>query len=255
MPHHDWTTQRIICRAVLQGRADVTFAEYAVSAEDQVVYRRMADEALTAVIRRRSSTKRYFRARIRNPILLVVALAVLIAAASLSMAVFLWRQVDMADANTYSVIGSVAGFSAIAAAATGWMISGWVTHRTGRSKLTMDVVAARFSQPAFGDALTAFNKVLLGRRIDSALVARLEASGDEDDRRALQGLRYLLNFCEFISVGVLEGELDERIVAKTLRGTLTYVHDHSSLYIGDLQRKNARTLEHFTTLRRHYAEL
>ncbi|WP_375403748.1 DUF4760 domain-containing protein [uncultured Sphingomonas sp.] len=153
------------------------------------------------------------------------------------------------------MISSVAGFSAIAAAAAGWMISGWVTHRTGRSKLTMDVVATRFSQPAFGDALTAFNKVLPGLQIDSALVKRLEASDDEDDRRALQRLRYLLNFCEFISVGVLEGELDERIVAKTLRGTLTYVHDHSAPYITDLQRRNTRTFEHFTMLRRHYREL
>ena len=255
MPHHDWTTQRIICRAVLQGRTDATFAEHAVSVEDQVVYRRMAEEALTSVIRRRSSAKRYFTARIRNPISLIALLAVVIAATSLFMAAYLWRQVDLTDPGTYSMVGSVAGFSAIAAAATGWMISGWVTHRTGRSKLTMDVVSSRFSQPAFGDALTAFNKTLINKQIDTAVVERLERSGDEDDRRALQGLRYLLNFSEFIAVGVLEGELDQRIVSKTLQGTLTYVHDHAFLYISDLQRRDPRILEHFTILRRHYAEL
>lgn len=255
MPHHDWTTQRAICRAVLQGRADAGFAEHAVSVEDQIIYRRMADEALTAVIRRRSSAKRYFSAHIRNPIALVIVLAVLIATASLAMAVLLWRRVDLADPGTYPVVGSVAGFSAIAAAATGWTVSSWVTHRTGRSKLTMDVVASRYAQPAFGEALTAFNKILLNRRIDSALVGRLERSESDDDRKALQGLRYLLNFSEFIAVGVLEGELDERIIAKTLQGTLTYVHDHSLSYISDLQRRDPRVLEHFTTLRRHYAEL
>lgn len=255
MPDHDWNTQRTICRAILRGEADSIFAVHQVSATDQILYRRMADEAITAVIRRRSAAKRYFTARVRNPILLVTVLAALIAAVCAGMALTLWRWVDASNPATYSIVGSVAGFSAIGAAAIGWTMSGWITHRTSRSKLTMDVVASRYAQPAFGEALTAFNKVLLGRRIDSTLVARLQASDDDDDRRALQGLRYLLNFCEFIAVGVLEGELDARIIGKTLRGTLTYVHDHSQLYIGDLQRTDPGALEHFSMLRRHYVEL
>ncbi|WP_375403749.1 hypothetical protein [uncultured Sphingomonas sp.] len=60
----------------------------------------MAEEALTSIIKRRSSVRRYSTARIRNPILLIAILAVLIAAASLSMAFHLWRQVDLADPAT-----------------------------------------------------------------------------------------------------------------------------------------------------------
>lgn len=255
MPHHDWKTQKLVCHAILIGKAERAFADHGVSLADQRIYRRMADDALAQVIRRRSSAKRYFAAHIRNPLFLVVALATGIAALSLLSAWMLFDYVDLTKPESYPIFGSVATFCAIGIAASGWAVAGWVTHRTGRSKLTMDVVAARYAQPAFGEALAAFNKVLLRRRIDATVIAALEQSADQDERRAVQGLRYLLNYFEFISVGVLEGELDERIVARTLRGTLVTVYDLSLLYIAELQRTNPRTLEHYSTLRLHFRDL
>lgn len=255
MPHHDWKTQKLICHAVLTGRAEEAFAAHGVALHDQAIYHRMADDALAGVIRKRSAARRYFTARIRNPLLLVVAAAAFVSAVCLIVAWELSETVNLADPGTYPVLGSLAAFAAIGVAAMGWAVSGWVTHRTGRSKLTMDVVAARYAQPAFGDALAAFTKVLLNRRIDGELVGALERSTDEDERAAVQGLRYMLNYFEFIAVGVLEGELDERIVAKTLRGTLNTVYDLSVLYITELQSKNPRTLENYSTLRRHFRDL
>jgi len=253
--YHEWAVQRSICHGVLQGQATAVFSTYVVDEMDQSAYRRMADDALTVVIRRRSAVKRYFRIRIKNPIWIGIAFAATFGALAFAAAATLACSIDLSQQNTYPIVGATAGFCAIGVAAIGWGVSGWITHRTGRSKLTMDVVAARFSQPAFNDALTAFNTLRRDQgRITSALVDRLAVSASEDDRKALQGLKYLLNYFEFIAVGVTEGELDERIVAQTLRGNITYVHDASVLYILDLQARNPRTLEHFTALRRHYRE-
>ncbi|MCP3734507.1 DUF4760 domain-containing protein [Sphingomonas sp. RP10(2022)] len=253
--YHEWAVQRSICHGILQGRAEAVFSTYTVDAIDQSAYRRMADDALTVVIRRRSAAKRYFRIRIKNPIWIGIAFATTFGALAFAAAVVLARWIDLANAQTYPIVGAMAGFCAIGVAAIGWGVSGWITHRTARSKLTMDVVAARFAQPAFNDALTAFNTIRREHHhVTSALVDHLAASPDENDRKALQGLRYLLNYFEFIAVGVTEGELDERIVAQTLRGNITYVYDTTALYILDLQAKNPRTLEHFTALRRHYRE-
>lgn len=255
MSHRDWKTQQAIAREVLAGRGDQAFETFAVGFDERAHYQRLASDALGAAIRRRSPFRRHYRARIRNPIWVVVVLASLIGVGCLGMAAALWRHVDFADDRTYSLVGALAGFSAIGVAAIGWVAAGWITHRTGRSKLTMDVVAARYSQPAFSEALTAFVNRFGTGAVDHQLVTKLEASADDEDRRAVQGLRYLLNYCEFIAVGVLEGELDERIVAKTLRGTINTVHDRSQRYIAHLQRTNPRTLEHFSLLRDHYRDL
>ena len=134
-------------------------------------------------------------------------------------------------------------------------MSAWIAHRSNRSSYTLDTVAAWFAQSAFSDALRDFNKTLRRKKIDEMLVNSLAASQSDEDRAAVRSLRYLLNYFEFISVGVLDGELDERIVAKTLRGNLLDVYNHAASYITDLQKSNPRTLENFSMLRRHYQDL
>lgn len=255
MAYRDWSTQRLICREILQGRAEAVFVAYDIALADQAIYRRLADEALSRPISRRSAAKRYFRATIKNPIWISTMLSSLVGAISFAVAVVLTRWIDLSRSSTFPMLSAVAGFSAIGVAAMGWGVSGWIAHRNNRSKYTLDTVAARFAQSAFTDALALFNKRFRDVTITDAMVADLAASPHDEDRQAVQGQRYLLNYFEFIAVGVLEGELDERIVARTLRGNLADIYDRSMLYVIELQRKNPRTLEHFSRLRRHYEEM
>lgn len=254
--YYHWAEQRSICEGILRGQADAVFQTYTVSDIDRGAYLRMADDALTVIIRRRSAAKRYFRIKIKNPIAIGVAFAATFGFMAFGSAALFVRFVMWSDARTYPILGAAVGCCAIGVAAIGWGVSGWITHRTARSKLTMDMVAARFAQPAFSEAMTAFNQLRKEYgQITPALVNRLSLTGRPEDGKALQGLRYLLNYFEFIAVGISEGELDERIVARTLRGNITYVHDAAATYIHDLQATNARTLEHFSALRRHYQDL
>lgn len=255
MPYRDRATQTAICHAIMQGRADAAFLQYDVSLADQSVYRQMASEALAQVVAKRSTTKRYFKARIKNPIWISTALSSVIGLASIISAVVLSRWINLTETGTYPILGAVAGFSAIGVAAVGWGVSAWIAHRNNTSRYTLEIVAARFAQTAFTDALRAFNKHLRMRLINRSLANQFTISINDEEIFAIQGLRYLLNYFEFISVGVLEGELDERIVDRTLRGNLVDIYDLSAPYIIELQRENPRTLQHFTTLRRHYQDL
>lgn len=255
MERLDRATRKRLCEAILRGDADGLLLAHQVDKVEEAYLRRLADEAVSAAVARHSAFRRYYRVRIRNPLALVMLAAAVMGLVCFAGAVYLAHYVTWSDPTTYSILGSVAGFCAIGVAGMGWAVAGWVTHRTHRSKLTMDIVAARFSQPAFGEALTAFLRVFRYRRIDAATIQQCDASGTDDERKAVQGLRYLLNYAEFIAVGIIEGELDDRIVARTLRGTLNGIYDRSSTYIRELQADNPRTLEHFSMLRRHYRDL
>jgi len=254
MPAERWEVQRDICKAILRGDAEAAFSRHHVSQLDRAIYRRMAEDALDGVVRRRSAARRYYRARIANPILLGTGLAALLSFAALAGALLLLSEVDLSDPKGDPRLSSFVGLCAVVAAATGWGVSGWIAHRNTRSKHTLDIVAARFAQPAFNHAFAEFNKVFDGR-IDAALVNRFATSGNMAEREGVQALRYLVNYFEFISVGILSGEFDERIIAKTLRGNLIHVYDRCAFYIAEVQASNPRTLENFTTVRNHYRSL
>lgn len=267
MPSAAWDVQREVCLAFLHERAgsilekhevsdaDALCTKLGVSNVDKALYQRMADDLLTAIIRRHSPAQRYFAAPIRNPVELGMLIAFVLVIGACIGAAWLYGKIDLDDPGSYPILSGFVGFCAVVAAALGWGFTGWVAHRNNRAKHTLDVVAARFAQPAFGQALASFNVGFAGKRIDKALIADYSVSKNEQDRDALQGLRYLVNYFEFIAVGVLEGELDDRIVRKTLRGNLIYVYDRCAIYIGEVQRDNPRTLEHFTLLRAHYRSL
>lgn len=249
-----WSDQKAICRAILCGRAEEAFRTYGVPPLEQPIYQRLAEEALENAIARRTTARRYFRARIRNPIRISTLLSSTIGIISFAFGLWLFWRVDFSDAQTFPLMSSVAAVWAIGVAAVGWGVSAWIAHRNNRSKYTLDTVAARYSQPAFSEALKNFNAKFKGVRISEQLVTQMSSSTDLDDLNAVQSLRYLLNYFEFLAVGILHGELDERIVARTMRGNLIYVYDHAAKYITELQASNPKTLENFSLVRMHFQE-
>ena len=79
-------------------------------------------------------------------------------------------------------------------------------------------------------------------------------SKKDDASAALQAMRYILNWFEFISVGVLLGDLDLEIVTKTIRSNLNLYVDRCLPYIIDLQKSNPRIMENLIELRLHFKE-
>lgn len=158
------------------------------------------------------------------------------------------------DAATYQLVTPLVATVAATAATIGWAAAGWVAHRTARVQLTINLIATRFSQPLFHEQITRFNRHFgdeNAAKVDTAMMAALDASRDPTDQKIVQSVRYILNYFEFLASGVLAGELDLDIVRNNLRANTLYYYDKCLPYITDLRRGDARLLENLTALQAH----
>lgn len=255
MTHHSIATQKEICLAILRGEGDEAFAKHRIAPPDQLALKRCADAIVETAIRRRHPFRGYHKAKIRSPLRLGYAVAVIAAAASLAVLLWLISWIDPSDPQHYPLISAAATLAAVAAATTGWGVGSWAAYRNARVQHTINFVATRFTQPAFNENIGRFTAAFRGKTVDKALYDQLEKSSVQEDKEKLQAIKYMVNYFEFVSVGVLLGDLDEEIVRKTLRGNLNFCFDTCSKLIGELQSFNPLTLEHFSELRRHFRDI
>ncbi|RDE07317.1 DUF4760 domain-containing protein [Sphingomonas aracearum] len=255
MPHLSSADRVAICRMILLGQADEAFARYAVGELDQIILTRRANDALRHAATRDMPLKRYFKARIARPVQKIMLTAAVITGVAVLGLCEVWPHYDPADPQTYTLASASAGLLAVCAAATGWAIAAWLTHRNARVQHTINFVANRFTNETFSRNAAAFADRLTGRRIDAALVAQLSTSADEKDVLAVQALRYFVNYFEFVSVGIICGDLDEGIIQRSLRGNLIFYTDRCLPWIRELQAQNPRTLEHLLIIRDHFRDI
>lgn len=253
--HMDIATRQKICLAILRQGEEAAFAEYHVSDLDRAILRRCAHEIAHNAVRKSSPFKRYWKAPIRNPIRIGFVVSGCFAVASLGWAIRLFPFVDYGDPRTYPIATAAAALFAISAATSGWAFTSIVTARNARINHSLSIVSDRFSKSEFSTHASRFNAAFTGKYIDTVLITKMATSDDEKDRQAVQALRYLLNFFEYISVGVILGELDETIIRKTLRGNIVFYYDKCAKYIEEMQRINPLALEHLTMLRSHFRDI
>ncbi|NOR31752.1 MAG: DUF4760 domain-containing protein [Sulfitobacter sp.] len=67
-------------------------------------------------------------------------------------------------------------------------------------------------------------------------------------RDSALALTTLLNYYEFLAVGIIEGDLDEDMLKKTLRSIMCNLVDDSRHLIAGMQQVNPNTYEHLTAL-------
>lgn len=63
-----------------------------------------------------------------------------------------------------------------------------------------------------------------------------------------EALQMLLNYYEFLAVGLSEGDLDEAMLKKTVRGIMCNLVDDARELIADLRAVNIKTFEHLVPL-------
>ncbi len=240
-----------ICQQILLGKEEEAFAQHSVAPLDQALLRRRAYASLRKSALRDAPFKSYFTARISEPLRPVFCAAALILISAVFGLAKLIPVFDPSDARTFGVASAAAGLLAVCAAAFGWVVAAWMTYRNARVQHTLTFVASRYSNDTFSKNAALFNDNLRGRRVDRALITELMASKDETEILTLQAVRYMVNYFEFIAVGVICGDLDEQIVRKTLRGNLIHYADRCMPWILELQADNPQTLEHLVLLRDH----
>ena len=70
----------------------------------------------------------------------------------------------------------------------------------------------------------------------------------EQQRDSAAALMQLLNYYEFLAVGIKEGDLDEKMLKNTLRGIMCNLVDDTRLLICALRKKNPKLFEHLVAL-------
>jgi hypothetical protein len=260
--HRSWSQQRQICRAILSASPDDPELrnklrhEHRLSDDELVVFHGIARHTLDFSIKKHSIFKHYYRSQIKKPFLPVIAAVIIIVVVCVTGVYFLFSKIDWTE-KTYPLITSAAALVAVSVAAIGWGFGAWVSYRNSQIQHTVNTVFTRFAQTPFSENLRKFHRKF-GYEIDPPItyadVKRLEKSGD-DDQDAAQAMKFLLNYYEFMSVGILRGDLDFGIIEKTLRGNMLFIFNKTLPFIAEIRKSNQTTLEHFVEMVDHLREV
>jgi len=175
----------------------------------------------------------------------------------LAIATYLGLHVNLGDPSTLSLMSASVTLVAVVAAIIGWVASLWMSYRNARMQHTINLVSTRFTQATFVSAYSAFHQkfgFLQTPQVTKADVDALDGSADLQDKACGQAVRFILNYYEFIAFGVRSGDLDIRVIAKTLRSNLKFYYDKCAPYISTLQQTSPTAMEHYSMLCDHFRE-
>ena len=88
----------------------------------------------------------------------------------------------------------------------------------------------------------------------AATVSALENSAEDADSLNVQSLKYILNYYEFISAGIIRGDLDLGIVEANLKSNLIFFYEKCLPFILETRRTSPQALEHLAKMRNHFRE-
>lgn len=145
----------------------------------------------------------------------------------------------------------------VAVVAIGWVAAGWTSNRNTIRQNTNNMLFARFSHTAFGEAMHRFHTAFgneVAPQVTEERLQELRSLGDEESIKTATSVTYLLNYYEFIASGVIRGDLDAEIIRDNIRGLICFYHDKCSPYIFLHNRQNPRVYENLIKIRTHYRE-
>lgn len=245
--------REILCAVLSEERAK-PLTEFHLSAKEEVFYRARAARALRKLVKKTGPFKEYYALPVRRPIRNVqIASAAMILTALLATFVF-YLYLPPGTDETPLFTGSIA----VVVASVGWAVAGWLTHRNAIRQTTNSMLFARFAQAQFGDAIQRFHRkwgfdVFPG--VSEAELDALRTTGNEEDWKTATSVGYLLNYFELVANGVLQGDLDDKMVRENFRGVICFYHDKCWPLIRSSNQEDSRIFEGLIKLRTHYRDV
>lgn len=147
------------------------------------------------------------------------------------------------------------GIAGILAAATGWVVTSMVNLHNARRQHTVNVLLQSRLSQAYQQRLRDVVKTFpVTPRVTKLKMGDWDVS---ENAEAIDGVKYLLNYFEFVAVGIRTGDLDEKTLKMSLRGILITLCDMAEVYIryqrGELEDNDGypsnRSYEHLLWLR------
>lgn len=250
--HRSWQDRQEIVSAIIAETGPRPLAYWQLSPSEEIFFRARAARTLAEVGRRTSAFKAYYALKMKQPFVRVLAITVGVIVISVTLAAYFY----LAGKTAPSLAPLITACAAATFAAIGWAVAGWIAHRNAVRQNTTNIIFARFAQATFGDAMHRFHEEFgfaVSDRVTPQLMLNARAR-NADGIKAAESVNYLLNYYEFISAGVISGDLDAEIVRQNIRGVLCYYYDKCELHIHAANKKNPRAFEHLRKLRTHYRE-
>ena len=141
----------------------------------------------------------------------------------------------------------------LASALTGWIITAMVTVRNSIKQHTINaLLQSRLSATYMAHAdVVNRNFIAPDGSLMPLLQSELETQSDATQAK-LNSLRYILNYIEFISVGIRYGDLHESLLKSSLRGIVLNAFRFSEAYIKHSQKANTKAYENLVWLRNRW---
>lgn len=102
---------------------------------------------------------------------------------------------------------AIVGYSAALVALAGLMVHAWIAVRNSRKQHTMDVLLQTRLNPQFSKHAGKIQKTFPGQ-----MEIASEILNQEDNKEVKESVAWILDYYEFVSTGIIHGDLDERLM-------------------------------------------
>lgn len=136
-------------------------------------------------------------------------------------------------------------FIGVCAAVCGWIVSSMVTIRNSIKQHTINTLLQTRLSATYMEEARNLNRRFFthvgGKPVAQKFVAFQDPEGEDQQGVAddIKTLSYLLNYYEFVAVGIRHGDLDERVLRGTLRGIALNLRTISEDYVATLRGGNS----------------
>lgn len=145
--------------------------------------------------------------------------------------------IPVAKPNLYTETGWIT-YAGAFVALLGWLTREFFALRTLRKQHTVSVLLQSRMSAAFNERHKAMLKVYPA----TTGVTPVAYNDWQDPQKieAIEALKYLLNFYEFIAIGIRNGDLDEDYLFKSLKSIVSNLWTMGGPYITELRNGNPR---------------
>lgn len=252
MAYRSWADRRKIVAAIIAEINAPPVESFKLTPSEEVFFRARANRVLHDVGRRTSIFKAYYDLRTKKPFRNILGVTALVCSFGVIAALYLLIT-RRGNTDIYPLFAACA---AVTVASIGWCVAAWIAHRNAIRQNTVNLLFARFSQATFAESMHRFHAEFGYDVKDVVSTARIAIARKRNDEgaKASETPNYLLNYFEFIAAGVLNGDLDAKIVRDNIKGYLSYYYDKCEPFIFEANARNSKAFEFLRKLRTHYRE-
>lgn len=138
-------------------------------------------------------------------------------------------------------LGNWLVFTGIVFAVEGWLLSSWITLRNSIKQHTITTLLQSRLSAVYMESARTLNETFFAPGMDDEPISVifLRSPFNVKERGAVD---YVLNYFEFLAVGMRHGDLDKNVLAHTLRGILVRLYGKMILYIKFTRQDNGVTV-------------